>query len=160
MNENFKKRPSSQNTFFLSSGILDDLDNYLSDPQNRASKILSLKSIPHPKELPSNLETTNATPYLEEIEDTEALLNFINIEETRKKNDVDEIFKCEIKLEIESSLNTYEMFPKLKENGKTRGDETFKVEDSTQILQVIGFLAVWKNIKLVFRNSEGKQCSI
>ena len=140
MNENFKKRPSSQNTFFLSSGILDELDNYLSDPQNRASKILSLKSIPHPKELPSNLETTNATPNLEEIEDSEALLNFINIEETRKKNDVDEMFKCDIKNEIESSLNTYDMFPKIKENGKMRADETYKIEDSTQILQVICFV--------------------
>ena len=152
MNENFKKRPSSQNTFFLSSGLLDELDNYLSDPQNRTSRILSLKNIPHPKDPPPNLKTANSTPFLEEMEDPEALLNFINIEETRKRNDVDEILRCEIKLEVECASNTYDMFPKIKEHTKKVKEETYKIEDTSQILQVNVFLEFF--IRMFFFSSE------
>ena len=71
MNENFTKRPSSQNTFFLSSGILDELDNYLKEPKDRNSRILSLRNIQPPKENPSpTYETTNPIDTnFEEIED-------------------------------------------------------------------------------------------
>ena len=120
------------------------MDNYLKEPKDRNSRILSLRNIQPPKENPSpTYETTNPIDRnFEEIEDPEALLNFINIEETRRNNENDGSINCNIVVELESIANTYDVFPMPKSRKAMDINETYKIEDSTQAITVQFFFNV------------------
>lgn len=108
------KRESSQNTFFLSSGVLEELDHYLNEPISRNSRILSRKSIPIiGKDLFGNdtqggEKLDKFAQIIEIEEDVDTLMNFIDIENKRQgeyeKNNKEEI------LEMEKCFKSYNFF--------------------------------------------------
>ena len=149
----YKEQSSSQNTLFFSSGILDDLDNHLYEPKSRNSHIISCKNLQGTSETNQFIENMNNF----EIEDDDALINFIDIENTRRNNTLISDQRIPF-LETENIMQSYNFFPK--ENPKSFDFENtiykYKIQDPNKAIIVISFFFFQKiDIFFLFHRTIG-----
>lgn len=150
------KRESSQNTFFLSSAILEELDQYLSEPKSRNSRIISRRSIPIPEKELFPSEKTQIISGIEIEEDIETLINFIDIENKRKNIDNEQIQRVEENLENENCFIHYDLFSNDFINNTKKNNcyqnQSYKIEDSKQALIVLIIFTIRVINPMFFRN--------